>query len=101
MSGIAQLLDVVGNLQKLKVIDMRGCIIRRLPDFLGNLEKLEKLYVRGCNDLKDIPSTIESLSSSLEVSSSAWEKSCESYWKGRRWRVSLSSPLSLPPQVPF
>ncbi|XP_031373150.1 TMV resistance protein N-like isoform X2 [Punica granatum] len=90
MSGIVQLPDVVGNLQKLKVIDMRGCDIRRLPDFLGNLEKLERLDVFDCKYLQVIPSAIKGLTSPLKVPSSAWEKSCESYWKQRlrlrRWR---------------
>ncbi|OWM87298.1 hypothetical protein CDL15_Pgr022405 [Punica granatum] len=93
MSGIVQLPDSVGNLQKLKVIDMRGCDIMRLPDFLGNLEKLERLDVYGCKFLQDIPSAIEGLTSSLKVSSYAWEKSCDRYWNQheaivrlRRWR---------------
>ncbi|PKI33886.1 hypothetical protein CRG98_045716 [Punica granatum] len=82
-SGITQLPDAVGNLQKLKVIDMRGCVIRRLPDFLGNLEKLERLDIFGCNYLQDIPSAIKGITSLLEVSPSAWDKSCERYWKLR------------------
>ncbi|XP_031372622.1 TMV resistance protein N-like [Punica granatum] len=91
-SGITQLPDAVGNLQKLKVIDMRGCVIRRLPDFLGNLEKLERLDIFGCNYLQDIPSAIKGITSLLEVSPSAWDKSCERYWKLRvqlrKWGVS-------------
>ncbi|PKI44205.1 hypothetical protein CRG98_035388 [Punica granatum] len=104
MSGIVQLPDSVGNLQKLKVIDMRGCDIMRLPDFLGNLEKLERLDVYGCKFLQDIPSAIEGLTSSLKVSSYAWEKSCDRYWNQheaivrlRRWRISVSSSVVLHP----
>ncbi|PKI33875.1 hypothetical protein CRG98_045705 [Punica granatum] len=83
-SGIVQLPDAVGNLPELKVIDMRGCDIRRLPDFLGNMEKLERLDVYDCEYLQDIPSAIKGITSSLKVSSSAWEKSCESYWEMKR-----------------
>ncbi|PKI33885.1 hypothetical protein CRG98_045715 [Punica granatum] len=86
MSGIVELPDEVVNLQKLKVIDMRGCDIRRLPDFLGNLEKLERLDVFSCNFSEAVPSAIKGITSSLKVSSSAWDKSCYRYWK-REWLV--------------
>ncbi|OWM87297.1 hypothetical protein CDL15_Pgr022404 [Punica granatum] len=81
MSGITQLPDAAVNLQKLRVIDMRGCSIRRWPGFLGNLKKLERLDIYDCKYLRVIPSAIRRITSSLKVSLSAWDKSCDRYWK--------------------
>lgn len=73
LTKITHLLDVIGNLKLLKVINLDWSEIRQLPKAIGMMGNLEKLLARCCRNLHgEIPSEISRLSVSriLNLSSS-------------------------------
>ncbi|XP_019090057.1 PREDICTED: disease resistance-like protein CSA1 [Camelina sativa] len=61
-TAIKELPSDIRNLQRLAVLNMKGCKkLKKLPDSLGELKALQELILSGCSKLKSFPEVGENM----------------------------------------
>lgn len=82
------------NLKQLEVLEIRRCKLKKIDDKISKLTNLKKLNLSGNQDLKDIPKTIGSLKNleELDIYGNYLERIPESIYKLKKLKIITLTP---------